>query len=200
MLAKNRFALKEWAVVETALSQGRQILLLRHGGLIEQKGQFRIEHREFFIYPTYLHQQRKGIVPGWTAELEQILAAPPPEETVVISHYGVVHDAVRISDPDQLPGISGFHILNEEEIFGRFNRIPPGLHLIIIRLFRLSEPHRLPVRPHYAGCRSWVDFGVELPTAGCRPVLDDPAFQFEIQRISAVMAQREVPIEPPGTA
>jgi hypothetical protein len=200
MLEENRFALKEWAVVDAALSQGRQVLLLRHGGLIEKDGQFSIEHREFYIYPTHLHQQRNGIVPEWTAELEQIWVAPPLQETVLISHYGVVHDAFEISDPNQLRAISSCHIFSEEEVFRRFNRNPPGLQLIMIRLFRLSEPHRLPVQPHYAGCRSWVDFGVELPTAGCRPVLDDPAFQLEIQRISAAMAQRAVPIEPPGTA
>jgi len=189
MLAKNRFALKEWAVVESALSRGRQVLLLRHGGLIEKTGHFNIEHREFYIYPTYVHQQRKGIIPEWTSELKIKLAAPPPEGVVVISHYGVVHDAFRISDPGQLHGISGCHILNEQEVLRRFNRTPPGLCVIIVRVFRLPEPLRLPVRAHYAGCRSWVEFDVEFPTAGCQPVLDDPAFQFEAHRILAATAQ-----------
>lgn len=42
---KNRIALKEWAVVVKALRQGRQIFLLRKGGIAEQCGEFRVDQR-----------------------------------------------------------------------------------------------------------------------------------------------------------
>lgn len=184
MQDKNRFALKEWAVVQAALSEGRQVLLLRKGGLIEKSRRFSVEHSEFFIYPTYLHQQRKGVVPDKVKELERHFASPLPEDRVVLSHYAVVHDAWKITDLEMLRRFKNHHILNDHEVQKRFlYGKAPGLHLIVLRVFHLPEPYRLQVRPHYAGCRSWVDLEEELPTAGCRPVLDDSAFKREIRRI-----------------
>lgn len=184
MLDKNRFALKEWAVILEALSEGRQILLLRKGGLIERRMGFKVEHREFFIYPTYLHQQRRGIVPAWRTKLETILTAAPSDDEVVLSHYAVVKQIFNITDSDQIRPLSHFHILNPEEVQKRFfYGRSPGLHLMLLRTFRLAKPFRMRFRSVYGGCRSWVDLERELPTSGCRPVLDDAAFGRETRRI-----------------
>src|SRR5437660_10113016 len=68
-------ALKEWAVVCRALEQGRQILLLRKGGIYESAGEFEIEHRQFLLFPTYLHQNLKMLKPdaqqGFDAKSEE---------------------------------------------------------------------------------------------------------------------------------
>lgn len=186
MLDKNRFALKEWAVTLKALSDGRQTLLLRKGGLIEKTARFTVEHSEFFIYPTYHHQQREGTSPAWTAELEQTLASPPPENQVVLSHYAVVRDAFRMTELNRLQTLAGHHCLSDDEVQRRFfYGKTQGLHLILLRVFRLPNPFRLPVRSRYAGCRSWVDLEEDLPMTGCRPVLDDAAFDREVHRIMA---------------
>lgn len=196
MLGKNRFALKEWAVVLKALSEGRQILLLRKGGLIDKNSRFTVEHSEFFVYPTYLHQQRNGIVPAAREDLERLLASPPPEEEVILSHYAVVQDTFMITDLDRMGWLAGHHVFNDTEVQKRFlYGKTPGLHLILLRIHQLPKPFRLPVRPHYAGCRSWVDLEQELPTAGCRPVLDDAAFDLEIRRITALAGP---PVRPGG--
>ena len=49
-------ALKEWDTVCRALAAGRQILLLRKGGIYESAGGFEIENRQFLLFPTFLHQ------------------------------------------------------------------------------------------------------------------------------------------------
>jgi hypothetical protein len=185
MQDQNRFALKEWAIILKALSEGRQALLLRKGGLVEKNARFRVEHNEFFFYPTYLHQQRGGIVPAWTSKLEYLMSAQPPDGEVIISHYAVVQQVFKITDPDRIQTLSDFHVLNKKEVqkrffYGQF----PGLHLILLRVFQLAEPYQIPVRPSYAGCRSWVDLGQEFPTSGCRPVLNDDAFDRESRRIT----------------
>ena len=189
MQDQNRYALKEWAILLKALSEGRQVLLLRKGGLIEKNARFKVEHTEFFIYPTYLHQQRRGIVPAWTAKLEHLMAAPRPEGEVILSHYAVVRQMFKITDPDQIQTLSDLHVLNNEEVQKRFfYGQTPGLHLLLLRVFQLAKPLRRPVRPSYAGCRSWVDLGQELPTSGCRPVLNDDAFDRETRRITACIS------------
>jgi len=63
VLATHNVALKEWAIVDEWLGSGRQVVLLRKGGIHEQRGQFEVEHREFFLFPTYVHQKADDLVP-----------------------------------------------------------------------------------------------------------------------------------------
>ena len=56
MESSNRSALKEWATVEAALAEGPVVLLIRKGGISERRGDFQVEHREFWLFPTHYHQ------------------------------------------------------------------------------------------------------------------------------------------------
>ena len=47
-----RVALKEWAPVCSALETGRQIILLRKGGIHESGGEFEVENRQFVLFMT----------------------------------------------------------------------------------------------------------------------------------------------------
>ena len=40
-------ALKEWAIVCKALEEGRQVLLLRKGGIMEYRQGFEVKHEQF---------------------------------------------------------------------------------------------------------------------------------------------------------
>ncbi len=55
-------AFKEWSGVCDALADGRQSILLRKGGIREEPGAGRFvpEHREFWLYPTGVHQAAAG--------------------------------------------------------------------------------------------------------------------------------------------
>ena len=182
MLETNRYALKEWALVQEALLEGRQCLLPRKGGLAEKRPGFSVEHSEFFIYPTFWHQQRLGVEPSRTGPLE---AMAPPSGQVEFSAYAAVAKALQIFDPERLEKIRGFQVLTEGELKRRFYyRNKPGLHLILLRVYRLPRPIRIPVLGHFPGCRSWVDLGRELSTAGCRAVLDDDLFERRVREIS----------------
>ena len=56
MMAETKVAFKEWAVVVEALGAGEQILILRKGGIHEQRGQFTVAHGEFWLFPTQYHE------------------------------------------------------------------------------------------------------------------------------------------------
>ena len=84
-------ALKEWAIVCRALEPGRQMLLLRKGGIYEAAGEFELENREFLLFPTYLHQNLKMLKPADHAGFEPRSAEP---EQVSISAAGVVTDII----------------------------------------------------------------------------------------------------------
>jgi hypothetical protein len=58
-------ALKEWDVVCRALTSGRQMVLLRKGGISEAgDGSFQVQHDEFLLFPTFLHQNKQMLKPG----------------------------------------------------------------------------------------------------------------------------------------
>jgi hypothetical protein len=69
-------ALKEWAVVCRALKTGRQIMLLRKGGIHESSAGFELEHMQFLLFPTYLHQNLQMLKPEAHAEFEDHSAEP----------------------------------------------------------------------------------------------------------------------------
>src|SRR5688500_294159 len=92
-------ALKEWATVCHALETGRQVILLRKGGIYESAGEFQLEHRQFLLFPTYLHQNANMLKPEERAGLEQRDAEPAQ---VRLSAAGVVTDIVRVASRTQI--------------------------------------------------------------------------------------------------
>src|SRR5947207_851465 len=65
MLNENDRAFKEWAVICDALSEGRQIALLRKGGIREEEGLFRVSDPEFFLLSTYEHEDAGLLKPEY---------------------------------------------------------------------------------------------------------------------------------------
>src|ERR1700722_8919604 len=147
-------ALKEWASVCGALSQGRQIILLRKGGIYESAGEFEIEHRQFVLFPTYLHQNAEMVKENHRAGLSAVKAEPA---TIEISLAGEITDIVAVSDRSAMDQLAGEHIWTGKLIDMRFNYRPENpLYLLLVRAYRLSEAVVLANTPGYAGCKSWV--------------------------------------------
>ncbi|HEY6229533.1 MAG TPA: DUF1802 family protein, partial [Verrucomicrobiae bacterium] len=65
-----RIAFKEWAVIVDALGTGRQIVILRKGGISEGRGGFQVDHPEFLLFPTLFHQQRESVLPEAQARFD----------------------------------------------------------------------------------------------------------------------------------
>ncbi|MCX7421045.1 MAG: DUF1802 family protein, partial [Planctomycetia bacterium] len=74
MLPQNQIAFKEWAVVCAALAQGRQSLILRKGGIHEGCESFRVQHDEFWLYPTAFHQQADDVITEARPLIDQVQA------------------------------------------------------------------------------------------------------------------------------
>ena len=49
-------AFKERDAQIQALETGRTALVIRKGGIVEVRGEFEVEHLEFWLYPTFLQQ------------------------------------------------------------------------------------------------------------------------------------------------
>ena len=179
-------ALKEWAAVCRALEHGRQIVLLRKGGIYEAAGEFEVEHREFLLFPTYLHQNVKMLKTGAHEWVEPRAAEP---EEINISIAGVVSDIVPLRSRRQMEAINDEHIWTSDLIDMRFNYRPENpLYLLLVRAYRLQDAVTIANTPEYAGCKSWVPMTQEIPSAPSVPVLDDARYEHKRRTILDAIA------------
>ncbi|MBI2160279.1 MAG: DUF1802 family protein [candidate division NC10 bacterium] len=176
MMTANRIALKEWAVVCAEMAAGRQTILLRKGGIREPSQGFTVEHREFFLFPTYVHENEEDLTETARLALPEVARGAPPAGELHLELYAVVEAAIEVLTLEPLRRLEGRHILAWSAVERRFHYRRPGLHVIALRVSRLPEPLVVPNLFRYDGCRSWVGLESELPVTGARPVLDDLAF------------------------
>ncbi len=185
-------AFKEWAVVCRALGTGRQVLILRKGGITEEAREFRPEHREFLFFPTGFHQSTEQVLPEANRLLREAVAEQPSADRVTFSHYAVVTDAIRVASLSALRALRGEHIWSDAVVEERFHRWQEdAVYALIVRVYVLPKPITIALLDDYAGCKSWVDLDVDAPTAGAVPVLADEAFgdrRAAIQRVLCTAA------------
>ena len=170
MQSVNRYALKEQSDVCRRLAEGGQILLLRKGGIEETRDGFRVEHREFFLYPGRFHE---GAQKARQVRLEV---------------YAVVEEAVRVNDLERLKALHDEHAMTDEEVEKRFHYgKEPGVWVLALRAYRLAEPQVLDETSEYAGCRSWVELGEELPVRSGEPALQREAFRSRLEKVRSIL-------------
>ena len=187
MQPETQFAFKEWGVVCAALASGRQTLILRKGGIHEGHEGFRVEHREFWLFPTGFHQQRDEVIPETWPLLDELQSRSEPCGHQ-LDLYAVVEDVQQVLDRSALVRLSGRHVWSESTVEQRFHYRTPGLFSLTVRVYRRPTPLEILDSPHFAGCKSWVDLPSALSTSGLQPVLDDATFdrqRYEIQQLLA---------------
>lgn len=167
-------ALKEWAVVCRALETGEQMILLRKGGIYEAAGEFELEHRQFLLFPTYLHQNLNMLKPRYHAGYEPHGAEP---DHVTLGAAGVVTDIVQLQSRAQMDALDNEHVWTPPLIDMRFNYRPDNpLYLLLLRAYRLARPVSVENTPAYAGCKSWVPLQQPIELGVLRPVMDDAQY------------------------
>jgi hypothetical protein len=186
-MAGLRHAFKEWAVICSALAQGKQALILRKGGIAESGGRFEPEHRQFWLYPTWLHQNADALVPDSRPLLEEVEKQRPPEGILHLSHFAQVEGIYQLHDVIGTMKLAGLHLWSEETVRQRFFYRRPGLYVLAVRVFEVTPAHELTETPEYAGCRSWVELEQELPTEPARPVLAGEEFRKVLHALDVLL-------------
>mgnify|MGYP001409918653 CR=1 FL=1 len=176
-----QIALKEWASICKALETGRQMILLRKGGIYESAGEFELENPRFVLFPTYLHQDLKMLKPEAHEGFEPASAEPAE---VRVTAAAIVSDIVRLHARWQLDAIDDEHVWAPPLIDLRFNYKPQNpLYLLLVRAYRLTGAVALANTPAYAGCKSWVPLVEPIQTGGALPVLDDVRYETRRKKI-----------------
>jgi len=184
--AVNR-AFKEWAVACEAMRNGRQMLLIRKGGIREEGGVFALNDPAFFLMPTYAHQDAALLQPQYVPCLESIQAAPHDPRSVTIDTFAVVDTILVAKDDAQVNAAAHEFLWNAAYVRQRFDFNPyDPLYLVILRAYRLPRPVTLPMSPEYGGCTSWVTLERPLSTEGALPAIPEDAFS---RRRAALLAR-----------
>lgn len=172
-------ALKEWASAIRALAEGRQIVLLRKGGIAEETKEFRLESPSFWLYPTYEHQKRELLKEEAQPALDETLAGWSPQiaEADITCCAEVAQD-IEVTSQEQLDRIRDYHIWTdrfaEERL--RWKKQKP-LHVLLLRVYKLDAPVSIPIRASYSGCTSWIRLEDEPAPKAMKPVLDEEKFE-----------------------
>lgn len=176
------YALKEWDAQVQALTAGRAALLLRKGGILETHDGFEVEHREFLLYPTFLHQNPRELRPEFQAWLR-----PDPQPGVVtLPALARVAGVWRVEDLARALALEGLQALNAAAIERRFlYRNRPWLHAVLLEVSRLAPPLELRETPELLGCVSWVPLGALAVQEGERA-----AARAEVEAVRLVVERR----------
>ncbi|MDF2960367.1 MAG: hypothetical protein K0S39_2102 [Paenibacillus sp.] len=184
-------ALKEWAVSVEALRNGQQILIMRKGGIREETKDFQVESDSFYLFPTYEHQKKQWIKPDYQHQLDKTLEGWSIQDTEVsVSCYAELAEDILIEDQEQLSKLGSLHIWTdsfaEERL--KWKRTKP-LHVMLLRVYELTAPVRLPILPSYNGCKSWIQLESDvLGKMERRPVLDEASFKKAVEQIKQALA------------
>ncbi len=172
-----RLALKEWAVTVKAMDEGRQILLLRKGGIREEAKEFRLLHPRFLLYPSYEHQQESLLQPAFHSALAATFRERPQEGFALFTHWGEVTESFDIMEEERVAALTPLHIWTAEYAAKRLHWRPrKPLMAMLVRLYRLPAARLVPVLPRYAGCTSWVELEDEIPVEGSVPAVSESRF------------------------
>lgn len=186
-------ALKEWAVTIKALLEGKQILIMRKGGIVEETRDFQLENQSFYLYPTYEHQKKELMKEEHQAAIDETLKGWSAEvKDVAVEAYAEVAEDIEVHDQEELNRLSGLHVWTdrfaEERL--KWKRKNP-LHVLLLRVYRLESPLRIPILEDYLGCKSWIRIGTELPAVAKSPVLDGEAFALQREAIHRALGRSQ---------
>jgi hypothetical protein len=150
-------------------------MLLRKGGIVEaDRGGFKLRHPDFLLFPTFEHQHRRFV----RSEFHYLFETSPEGPDLTIA-YSATATAIFEAppNPEAMLAAARNFIWNEEFVQQRYQYRPDlPLYIVELRVYALPEAVRIPNRPSYAGCKSWVNLTEEIAVHPGQPVLADEEY------------------------
>lgn len=173
---------KEWALVCEALGRGEQTVIVRKGGIAEGREGFSFKHREFFLFPTFFHEQVEKVRGGSGKLARQV------DGEIGIRFFAQTQLAATITSWERAAALEPFHVLQPEVVRERFQYDDaPGVHVAFVRVYQLNAAWTFPDARQYGGCRSWVQLPESPAGDALRPVLSDSEHARRLEDFRAVV-------------
>jgi hypothetical protein len=177
-------ALKEWDAQIQALETGQTALVIRKGGIVEARGEFEVEHREFWLYPTFLHQN-----PGeLRSTFSSLLRPDPASGQVSIRAFARVERIWKLENLDVIKTLESQQCLTAAALERKFHyRNKPWVHALLLRVYKLEPAQTITESELQRGCVSWVPLEREILLEGLKPAMDDSSFTNQRQTLESLL-------------
>lgn len=177
-----QFALKEWSVTCRALAEGRQLLLLRKGGILDEDGAFQLEHTRFWLQPTYIHQDVTLVQPSHRDLFEKSRAERGENrDYILLRYFAEVADVFSLHLEYEAKLRAAPHIYSANYLDLRFSyKAENPLLCVALRVYDTCEYSRLPMKPQWLGCRSWIELDAPPSIENAPPSLTDDEFAVQL--------------------
>ena len=173
-----------------ALEEGRQSVLLRKGGIIEETRDFALVERRFLLFPTYEHQDETSVQPPYRTWFRESIERRPPDDVVRIRSWAEVTDLFLTHDLDAMLALSGHYAWSDDYIRMRMAYKPrKPMNVVVVRTWNLPAPVDVPVLEHFAGCKSWVPLSDPIAMDGAQ-VLSDAEHTTRVGDVAAILGVR----------
>jgi hypothetical protein len=184
-----RVGLQEWAVCVRALKEGRTCLAIRKGGIHEPRGGFfTLEHQQFVLLPTWLHQDAARLRADYAGDFLAGVGPHPAPGRIPVTAWAEAAQVWKVTDLAKIRSLGPELLWNDAEIASRFNyRGQPFLYVCALRIHRLPGAVDLFDHPSYGGCRSWIQLNDPVPTDGSQAVVDDAEFARRLAAIAGIL-------------
>lgn len=186
MNANSNIALKEWSATCRALGLGRQIILLRKGGLLDPEGKFDLEYSGFWLAPTKWHEDTQ-LVKSQHQDLLQ--PAPASRGVLRLAAWAQVEKSWAVSFEEREKLARLHHIWSTSYLDSRWNYQPERpLIVVALRVWKLPETLEFPSQPEYSGCRSWIEMNQSLAIQNAQAALSDSQFAAALESAQRVLS------------
>jgi hypothetical protein len=136
------------------------------------------------LFPTHFHEQAQRIVWEPTPQARSDMEIPAG---TVIRFAAEIDRTAHVTRWETAAALAPFHVWREEVVRERFGfGEHPGLHVALVRVFKLDEPWSLEPDRSHGGCRSWLDLPSNENPA-MQPVCDDATHRALTIEIAAVL-------------
>ncbi len=179
-----KIALKEWHATIAALEAGRQILLLRKGGLLDPEGAFALEYSQFWLAPTRFHQDETLVKPADIAFLQ----SPPKPGVLPIRSYARVEKTwtIPFEESEKLAHLD--HIWSARWLDSRFDyQKEKPLLVVALRVFAASAPVNTKLDARDSGCKSWIENTLLPSMKNTSPALGETDFSAKLQAAERIL-------------
>jgi hypothetical protein len=159
---------KEWAIVCEALARGQQSIIVRKGGIAEGSEGFSFKHHEFYLFPTWFHEQPEKV--------RETGISMPEQHTgeIEIDCLVRIESARVITSWPVAEALAPLHILRNEVVRERFEyEDAPGVHVAFVRAFRVVPAWKFSNEKRFGGCRSWVNLPESPTNTRLEPALSE---------------------------
>ena len=177
-------ALKEWDAQIQALETGQTALVIRKGGIIETRGEFEVEHREFWLYPTFSHQN-----PGeLRSPFSGLLRPDPAPGQVSIRAFARVERVWKLEDLTIIRALESEQCLTAAALERKFYyRNKPWVHALLLRVYNLEPAQMISESELQRGCVSWVPLEQPISTENLKPSMDDTDFTAQRKTLESIL-------------